>query len=248
MNAAGNIVIFGATSAIAQATARQFAPRHPRMILVARDRDKLASVADDLTARGAQVVESICADLADFDGHEAVLATIRERFDGVDLALFAHGVLGDQKAAEADYQEAERIFRINFLSIVSLITPLANDMERRGRGSLVVVSSVAGDRGRQSNYVYGTSKAALNAFCQGLRNRLHPKGVQVLTVKPGFVDTPMTAGLKQGPLFASAEAVGRGIAKAVMKGRNEVYLPWFWCGIMTIIKAIPEAIFKRLRL
>ncbi|MDQ3267568.1 MAG: SDR family NAD(P)-dependent oxidoreductase, partial [Pseudomonadota bacterium] len=136
----------------------------------------------------------------------------------------------------------------NFLSVVSLLTLLANRFEEQGHGCLAVISSVAGDRGRQSNYFYGSAKGGLSVFLQGLRNRLASRGVQVLTIKPGFVDTPMTTGFKKGALWVGPNVIAAGIHRAIRRHSNEVYLPWFWWGIMTIIKAIPERIFKHLKL
>ena len=168
-----------------------------------------------------------------------------EQFDTV---LIAHGTLSDQKDSEASFQAARREFETNALSVISLLTHLANRIERQGYGTLSVISSVAGDRGRQSNYVYGTAKAAVTTFMQGLRNRLHRAGVHVLTIKPGLVDTPMTAGLRKGVLWAKPEAVAAGIYEAIRKKRDVVYLPRFWRPIMWLLRAIPEPIFKRLRL
>lgn len=243
-----NVLVVGATSAIARETSRLFARDGARMILVGRNRQKLDHTIDDLSTRGADIVEGIQADLADFSTHAKIIETATSAFPTLDVGLFAHGVLGDQKEAEADYKVAEEIIRLNFLSVMSLLTPLANHMESRKHGSLVVISSVSGDRGRQSNYVYGASKGALSIYLQGLRNRLFRSGVKVLTVKPGFVDTPMTADFKKGPLYVTPDVIARGIYRAIEKGKDEVYLPWFWWGIMAIIKSIPELVFKRLKM
>jgi short-subunit dehydrogenase len=156
--------------------------------------------------------------------------------------------LGDQKACEQDFSLAEKEIRTNFLSCVSLLTLISNEMEKEKAGTIAVISSVAGDRGRQSNYIYGSAKGALNLFLQGLRNRMYPLGVRVLTIKPGFVDTPMTAAFKKNILFAKPDQIARGIVKAIDRKKDVVYLPFFWWGIMAIIKAIPEWIFKRLKL
>ena len=159
-------------------------------------------------------------------------------------------MLPDQEACAADARAALAAVDVNFTSVVSLCTELANLLETQGSGSLAVISSVAGDRGRQSNYVYGAAKAGLSAFLQGLRNRLHPVGVQVLTIKPGFVATKMTEHLpnRSGPLWAQPDEIAAGIFSAIQKGKNEVYLPRFWALIMLIIKLLPEAVFKRLKL
>jgi decaprenylphospho-beta-D-erythro-pentofuranosid-2-ulose 2-reductase len=242
------VLVLGATSAIAQATVRLLAARGASLYLVGRNAERLEAVAKDARTRGAARVESEAVDLDDLTRHEALVERAGTALGGLDGALIAHGILGDQKAAERSFSETEKVLRTNFLSAVSLLTPLANRFEAQKAGTLVVISSVAGDRGRQSNYVYGASKGALSVFLQGLRNRLARSGVAVVTVKPGFVDTPMTADLKKNALFASPEKVARGLLRAADKGRDEVYLPGFWRLIMFIIRSIPEGVFKRLKL
>lgn len=242
------VCIFGATSAIAQATAKLYAAEGARLFLVARDPDKLAAVAQDLDVRGAAAVGTMAADLADLSGNGGVVERALAFLQHIDIALVAHGVLGDQRAVERDFDAIQKLLRVNFASAISLLVPVANAMEERGSGTIAVISSVAGDRGRQSNYIYGTAKAALNVYLQGLRHRLAPTGVHVVTIKPGFVDTPMTAHLPKGPLFVGPDVVARGIRAAITKRKNEVYLPFFWRGIMAIIKAIPEPLFKRSKL
>ena len=164
------------------------------------------------------------------------------------MALLAHGVLGDQEKAQSDYAAAEAILRTNFLSAVSLITWLANYFEQTRQGTLAVISSVAGDRGRKSNYVYGASKGALNVFLDGVRNRIDRSGVHVLTIKPGFVATPMTAHLEQNALFAHPSGIGDGILKAIKKRKDVAYLPPIWALIMLMIRSIPNAVFKKMNL
>jgi short-subunit dehydrogenase len=242
------ILIFGATSAIAQETARCFAEQGAALFLVARNTDRLNLLAQDLRTRGASQVAHTALDATDFSQHEAMLAQAIKSLYGLNTVIIAHGTLSDQSEATASFEVARRELEINFLSVVSLLTPIANHFEAQGYGSIVVISSVAGDRGRQSNYIYGTAKAGVSTFLQGLRNRLSKANVDVLTVKPGFVATPMTAHLKQGPLFVGPEVIGRGIFKAVENRKDVVYLPWFWFIIMTIIRHIPEPIFKRLSL
>lgn len=241
------VLIFGATSAIAQATARHFAEAGDSLFLVGRNAEKLARIADDLRIRGASSVEHKAADLTQTEQHASLIQTALKALGGIDIVLIAHGVLGNQKEAEQDYQVAESIYRTNLLSVISLVTPIANLMEAQKRGTIAVISSVAGDRGRQSNYVYGSTKGGLNIYLQGLRNRLHPAGVQVVTLKPGFVDTPMTAGMKKNFLFAPPEQVAQGIYQAIRKGRNVVYLPPFWFWILLVVKVLPEFLFKRLK-
>ena len=167
---------------------------------------------------------------------------------GLDVALIAHGSLPDQKACEASVDLTLQEINTNALSVIALATLIAQGFEKQGRGTLAVISSVAGDRGRRSNYVYGAAKGMVSLFMQGLRNRLTRKGVQVLTIKPGFVDTPMTATFPKGALWAKPDAIARGIVRAVERGADEVYLPGFWRLIMLIIRHIPERVFKKLSL
>ncbi|MEN8216146.1 MAG: SDR family oxidoreductase [Pseudomonadota bacterium] len=242
------ILIIGATSAIAQETAKLFAQEQDALFLVGRDAEKLEAVAADLKVRGAHKVAYSCLDLNEVQQHQAVLDEAYKSLDGLDTVLIAYGSLDDQKACEQDSAKAEQALRTNFLSVVSLLTPIANRLERQRYGCIAVISSVAGDRGRQSNYVYGAAKGGLSLFLQGLRNRLQSANVCVLTIKPGFVDTPMTANLKKGALWAKPQTVARGIFRAISRRRNVVYLPWFWWLIMLIIRLIPEPIFKRMKL
>lgn len=242
------VLILGATSAMAQHVARLLAAKGAALFLVGRNPNQLEAVRQDVTTRGASKVESVAVDLNDFAQHEALVERAATALGGLDTVLLAHGVLGDQAECEKSYAAAEKVLTTNLNSAVSLLTVVANRFEAQKAGTIIAISSVAGDRGRQSNYVYGASKAALTAFLQGLRNRLFRSGVKVVTVKPGLIDTPMTAHLKKGPLFAKPDAVARGIVKAAQKGKDEVYLPGFWGLIMFIIRAIPEAVFKRLKL
>lgn len=241
-------LIIGATSAIAQATARLFAADGHRLFLVAREETRLSAVAQDLLTRGAQQADTFVMNALDYTQHGVMLEAARQKLGGLDLILVAYGTLPNQQDCEANFETARREFEINCLSILSLLTLVANQMESQGHGSIAVISSVAGDRGRQSNYVYGTAKGALNIFLQGLRNRLARSNVHVLTIKPGFVDTPMTASFNKGLLWAQPADIAQGIVQALEKKREVVYLPWFWRIIMGIICAIPETLFKRLKL
>jgi short-subunit dehydrogenase len=241
-----SVLALGATSAIAEATLRLFAERGARFYLVGRNQDKLDAVAADLHTRGASGIATCVMDLDNTSAHPAMLAAAAQSLGTIEMALVAHGILGDQMEAQASYGAAEAILRTNLLSALSLITWLANYFETMGQGTLAVISSVAGDRGRRSNYVYGASKGALSIFLDGVRSRLDGAGVQVLTIKPGFVATPMTAHLAQGPLFAQPSQVAKGIVKAVEKRRDVVYLPAFWAGIMLVIRLVPRPLFKKL--
>ncbi len=233
---------------MAIATARKLAVRGASFYLVARTASKLEAVASDLTVRGASAVYAKLMDLDDTNAHAEMLASAAEALGHIDFALIAHGVLGDQAHAQTSYTAAEAIFKTNFLSAVSLCTWLANYFAARQTGSLTVISSVAGDRGRQSNYVYGASKGALNIFLDGLRNRVDRLGVQVLTIRPGFVSTPMTAHLPKNALFAEPNAIADGILKAVVNRKDNVYLPPIWAAIMLLVRNIPQSIFKKLNM
>lgn len=244
------VLIFGATSAMAVHTARKFAAQNARIGLAGRDRTRLEALAQDLTVRGAEQT----AVFPDFDaGNEASLGqtvvAAWQEFDTVDHVLIAYGTLPDQSETETDAAALRHALEINFSSVALLAHAVADRMIQQGHGTISVISSVAGLRGRQSNYVYGAAKGGLNFFLQGLRNRLYPKGIRVLTLLPGFVDTPMTRDIPKGPLFVSAEKAGGVIHRAMTRRKADiVYVPGFWRAIMTIIRSIPEPLFKRLKL
>jgi short-subunit dehydrogenase len=242
------ILILGATSLLAHEAAKMFAGDGADLVLVARSPHKLAAVQGDLCVRGARAVETMVADLADVTRHQEVIEAALRPFSGLDMVLVAYGTLGDQQQSEQKVSVALQEFTNNCTSVVSLLTLLANYFEQQGRGCIAVISSVAGDRGRQSNYVYGAAKGALTIFLQGLRNRLAGKGVAVVTIKPGMVDTPMTAHLRKGRLFASAGTVGRGIYQAMVKRKDVVYVPGYWRYIMWVIRSIPESRFKKMNI
>jgi decaprenylphospho-beta-D-erythro-pentofuranosid-2-ulose 2-reductase len=242
------LVIFGATSAIAEATAREFAKRGCALFLVARSPERLQAIAADLAIRGAGKVAVRSQDLRDTSTYEAILAEASSALGGLDAALIAHGTLSDQKACEASTERLMDELQTNAISVMMLCTHLANRFESQKRGVIAVISSVAGDRGRRSNYAYGSAKAAVTAFTSGLRQRLRPAGVFVVTVKPGFVDTPMTAAFKKGFLWATPSSVAKDITRAMINGTPVIYTPGFWRPIMWIIRSIPEFIFRRLSL
>lgn len=235
------IAILGATSAIAHETAKCFAADGARFFLAARNGEKLAAVADDLHVRGAAEVVTVVADLADCARHaELAAAAGRE----LDVVLIAHGHFPDQRAIDRDPVAQSFAFNVNATSVISLAAHFANALEDGRRGTLAVIGSVAGDRGRRNNYVYGAAKAAVHAYCEGIRNRLAEAGVNVLVIKPGWVDTPMTARLPKNALFASAASVGRGIYEAVRAGRGVVYLPPFWRWISFVVRMIPSRLVR----
>lgn len=242
------ILVIGATSAIAEHYARQEAADGSALFLVGRAMDRLQAIAADLSVRGAPTAAGFALDVLDFGGHDAMLDQAWETLGGVDVVLLAHGTLPDAEACATDLELAVHEFSTNATATIALMERIAGRLERQGSGTLAVVSSVAGDRGRASNYLYGSAKAAVTAFASGLRQRLRGSGVNVLTVKPGFVDTPMTAAFPKGPLWASPDAVASGIRRAIRRGRAVAYLPWFWRWIMLVITHIPESIFRRIGL
>lgn len=241
-----NILIVGATSAIAAACARHWAAQGARFFLVARNAERLQQVSDDLIARGAALAACHQLDINAVEQHAAMLEYCKAELDTLDIVLIAPGTLPDQAQCEADAAVALREFNTNVTSIIGLLTPIANLMEAQRSGTIAVISSVAGDRGRPSNYLYGSAKAALSTFCEGLNARLFKAGARVLTIKPGFVATPMTSGLPlPGPLVATADKVAGDITRAIEKNKDVLYTPWFWSPIMLIIRSVPTFAFKR---
>jgi len=245
---AKKILVLGATSGIAEATCRLWAAEGASLFLVARNPDKLAAVAADLKVRGASYVGTAVADLDDTENHPALLAHAINSLAGMDIAYLAHGILGDQTAAEQDFGTAAQILYTNFIAPVSMLTWLANYCVQRHAGVLAVISSVAGDRGRKSNYLYGSSKAGLTAFLAGLRNRIDREGVTVLTIKPGPIKTAMTTGMKGSEKFADVNATAKTIVAAINAKKDNLYVPFQWQPIMFIIRNIPDRIFKKLNL
>ena len=243
------VLILGATSGIASALAREFAARKFDLVLGGRDQGELSALASDLSLRNSVRASILPFDALDTQAHAAGLrAFLAEVGNTLAGAVVCIGYLGDQAKGQSNWEEARLILETNFTGCVSALNILANHFELRRTGFICAISSVAGDRGRQSNYLYGAAKAGLSVYLQGLRNRLFPAGVKVITVKPGFVDTRMTYGRPGMFLVASPESVAQGIFKAIVKGTSVVYLPWFWRPVMLIVRSIPEAIFKRLRM
>lgn len=251
MNTLQRTILFGATSAIAQAAARLLVAKGASLYCVGRNQAKLDALLADLKVRAAdgQIISGEVADLNDTGRHPDLFEAAEVVLGGIDAILVTHGSLPDQKACEASVEMTLREVETNALSAISLLTIAAGRMESQRAGVIAAISSVAGDRGRQSNYVYGAAKGMLTIFMQGLRNRLTKSGVAVVTIKPGFVDTPMTAAFdKKGPLWASPQDVAKGIVTAMEQGKGDVYLPGFWRLIMLVIRHIPSRIFNRMSL
>ena len=242
------VLIIGATSAIAEATARIWAQRGDELFLVARNEQHLNLMTKDLKVRGASEVHSYSMDANNFDQHSSMLDKAFEILGAIDIVLIAHGTLSNQKECEQSVDVTMQEIKTNGLSTIALLTHVANRFEKQGSGTIAIISSVAGDRGRASNYVYGSAKAMVTTFTSGLRQRLYKSGVSVVTIKPGFVDTPMTADFKKGLLWAKPFAVAAKIVQAIDKRKDEVYVPTFWWGIMTVIRVMPISVFKRISL
>lgn len=240
------ILIFGATSAIAKSTARCFAGRQDQLVLVARNASQLQIIEKDITVRGATSVTTLTSDLTQTDQHSELFRQATQAMGGLDTVLIAHGTLPNQAQCVNSFQDTLQALNVNCLSYLSLLTTAANQFETQKQGTIIAITSVAGDRGRKSNYVYGSAKAAVNAFLEGLRHRLHGSNVRVITVKPGFVDTPMTAEFEKGLLWATPDQIGKGIVKAIDKQKEVVYLPGFWQWIMLTINLLPRVLFKRI--
>lgn len=216
---------------------------------MARNPERLALLSRTLKDGGARDVTWAAHDFSNFDRHAAIGDAVFRELGAPDLILVGHAVFEKDRPSPLHYPTLETAMRVNFLSVASLLSPILERLiaERR-TCRLVVLSSVAGDRGKARNFAYAISKAALTTYLQGLRNWLGPYGIEVLTVKPGLVRTPMTAHLPFSRLAVDAGRVARGIVRAVDLRRNEVYLPWFWWPIMAAVRGLPEIFFKRLKL
>jgi decaprenylphospho-beta-D-erythro-pentofuranosid-2-ulose 2-reductase len=236
-------LIIGATSAVAGAIARECARRGERLFLIGRDGAKLAELSRSL---GASVVGSATGDFEDTASNGRLAERALAELGGLDSVFVVHGYLPDQLETEVDFSAAAKAFAVNLTSVVSFLVPLANHLAAQRSGAIVVVGSVAGDRGRPRNYTYGAAKGGLAIYLQGLRSRLYREGVRVVTIKLGPVDTPMTATHRKNPLFAQVESVGRAIVEARSEGPTEAYVPRFWRPIMWLVRALPEPVFQRL--
>lgn len=243
------VLIIGATSAIATACGRLWAAQGATLFLVARDNEKLETLAADLRVRGASSTHICQMDANDLAAHTIMLNSAEDALGGVDTALIAHGTLPSQSACELDPALTLREFATNGTSVIALLTLLGSLFEKQRSGSIGVITSVAGDRGRPSNYVYGSAKAAVSAFCEGLRPRLYKAGVTLTDIRPGFVATPMTEGLPlPAAMVAKPEAVAKRIVIGIDRGKDVLYAPAFWAPIMKVIRNIPRFVFKRISL
>src|ERR1700686_3731965 len=241
------IVVLGATSGIAVEVQRQLARQGCELLLVARSQQRLAELRADLSIRGARQVLAYAADLSSIQQHSAIVEFVRRQLPDFDTVLLAYGSMQDQKISEASVDVMLEELRVNFVSACAILNLFAADLEQRRTGCIAAITSVAGDRGRRSNYVYGSAKGALSLFLQGLRSRLHPAGVRVITIKPGPVQTPMTDHLPNAARFADPQQVARDIVRALERRSPDVlYTPKIWRYVMTVVQQSPETIFKRL--
>ena len=244
-----NVIVIGATSGIAEAVARRYAEQGAQLFLVARNAKKLEIISADLAARGAKDVQTFVMDANDIGLISKMLDAAWKAFGSYDVALVAHGTLPDQKRAETDILYGVDQFRTNAESVIACLSGLAANFEPQGNGVIAVIGSVAGDRGRRSNYLYGAAKAAIDTYASGLRTKLFGRGVHVLTIKPGFVFTAMTVELNlPAGLTVTASHVARDIERAITNRTNVLYTPWFWTWIMLVIRLIPESVFKRINI
>jgi short-subunit dehydrogenase len=250
MSIDGGQVIVGATSEIVRAVALELARTGGRFVLAGRDVEELAIVADDLRLRTAATVSIIPLDVTAYDTHGGFLDACLAALGAIEGIVIGQGCMADQQLAASDWFATQQMIEVNFASAVSLLNLFADHLANQGHGYICGISSVAGDRGRQSNYIYGSTKAAFSTYLAGLRNKLYHDGVVVITVKPGFVDTSMTWGLLSAgsPLVATPDRVAQDVARAIQRRKNTIYTPWFWSFIMLTIRLLPEAIFKRLSL
>lgn len=242
------VLVLGSSSAIAEQIGRLLASVGTIFYLTARNIDRLEAVAADLRVRGAVRVETARLDVTDVSALTGLVSDVSEELGGLDTVIVAAGLLPDQARVNNDSDLLRGTMEVNAVSAMVVLNEAAALFEQQSHGQIVAIGSVAGDRGRATNAAYGAAKGALEIFMSGLRQRLHKSGVQVLLVKPGFVDTPMTADFTKGPLWASPKRAAKDIVRAMEKGRSVIYTPWYWRWIMLVIRYFPESIFVRLRL
>ena len=239
------ILVFGATSAIVKEILKLYANENLSFFLTARDNEKLKSISDELLSMGAEQVEIDEFDALNPESIDKTIDKCLSIFPDIDGVLIAHGILPDQKECETNYEAVKEAFEVNFLSAVKITTIMANYFEKRGRGFIGAISSIAGERGRQKNYIYGSTKGALTTYLSGLRQRMNNKGVKVLTIIPGVIDTPMTSKFPDRFFYTTPQKIAKKIKKAIEKDRDVIYCPNYWKYIMLLIRIIPERIFKQ---
>jgi decaprenylphospho-beta-D-erythro-pentofuranosid-2-ulose 2-reductase len=243
-----SVLVLGGTSEIGLATARRLVrERAKRVILAARDPAAAETAAGDLRELGADV-EAVAFDALDFESHAGFVGDVFDRFGDVDLVLVAWGVLGDQERLARDHDAAVQSAQVNYTGVVSVSIPLVERMRAQGHGTIVYLSSVAGERARASNFVYGSTKAGMDAFAQGLGDSLEGSGVRVMVVRPGFVKTKMTEGLEPAPLSTDADSVAEAIAAGLRTGAHTVWAPAPLRAVMSGLRHLPRPLFRKLDL
>lgn len=242
------VLIAGATSPLARYMAYEFARLGDTLFLAARDSDELERIASDVRIRFGATVHTGRFDAAAVEEHNAFLQDVIRTLGGLDGVVWVAGTMDGLEEAFREPQAVKRLIDVNFTGAASLLTLAACYFEEQGTGFIAGISSVAGDRGRGQNYPYGAAKGGLSLFLQGLRNRLSKRGVQVTTIKPGFVDTRMTWGRGKLPFLASPQRVARESVQAILKGKDVAYVPAVWWLVMLVIRAIPERVFKRMNI
>jgi len=242
------IIIIGATSAIARSTARLYAEQNSQIFLVGRDGRRLRELKADLELRGANSIENLTLDITNCNEHANVINKSIQFLGHIDIAIICHGSLPDQKKCESNFREIEKAININGLTTISFCTEISKQLELQKAGTLAVITSVAGDRGRQPNFIYGAAKSMVSTYLQGLRGKLLPFDVHVIDIKPGLVDSPMTAKFEKGALWSTPELVAIDIVSGIKKKRHTIYTPSYWRFIMAAVCSIPEVIFKKMKI
>ena len=242
------VLIIGATSAVAKETARIYATAGASLYLAGRNKDSLTQLQDDLLTRGARHVKYAVLDVNEYETHQSVVETASNDLGTIDIVVICHGLLIDHATCTHDTHKTLNVLSTNGISTVLLLTLLGRIMGSQSHGTIAVVTSVAGDRGRRSNYIYGAAKALVSTFLEGFRAAMHEQNIHVLDIRPGFIDTPMTAHVQnKGALWATPEKVARAIVKGIEHKKHVVYTPLYWRLIMLIVRAIPITAFKRLK-
>jgi decaprenylphospho-beta-D-erythro-pentofuranosid-2-ulose 2-reductase len=248
LGAVQSVLVLGGGSDLALATCERLAPRARTIVLAARKPETLDGAVADLLRKGTERVEAIAFDATDYASHDAFVTQTFERYGDFDVVLLAFGVLGEQHEAERVGRVAREIIEANFVGAVSVGVPLAQRLRDQGHGSLVVLSSVAGERARRSNFIYGASKAGFDAFFQGFGDALAGSGVHVMIVRPGFVHTKMTAGMKAAPLATTPEKVADAIVDGLRNEREIIWVPGALRFVMSALRHVPRPLFRRLPL
>jgi decaprenylphospho-beta-D-erythro-pentofuranosid-2-ulose 2-reductase len=246
MNNGQRVLVFGASSAICQELLRLYAVQGGSFYLVGRSEHKLVAVGDDLVARGGQLAGHSSYDFNDWEQHQECLVRARESLGEVDLVVVAHGTLPDQEECESSSAAVKTCLDDNFTSAAIIIQVCAQQLSQQGKGTLAVLSSVAGDRGRKSNYTYGAAKAGIDAFLQGLQGRFAGTEINIVNIKPGMIESPMTSGMTKGAVWSTPEKIAPTIYKAIEQGRRVCYVPGYWRLIMLIIRGLPTSVLARL--